>query len=313
VNGHDVKRHRGRSHSEASALVAAAMQRLLWLGNVEPRSKFVEFEGGRLHHLDAGAGPVVVLLQGAGGGAANWYRIIGPLSRERRVLALDLPGFGLSSSMEVRPPLGGVAARVVEGWLTALGVGEVDVVGTSFGGLIGLRLAQLYPGRVRRLALLDSAGLGRELPWAVRIAGFPLVWRLALRPTRTGTDRLFRWLLTSRRDDLAGHEQALVDYLWRSAAAGDVRGMARAIRLFGGPRGQREVLSDAELRELRLPVQVIWGELDRFLPVAHGLRAARHIPGARAEVLTGVGHSPNWEAPDALLDVLWPFLEKATA
>src|SRR5690606_40495544 len=112
-----------------------------------------------------------------GGGAATWYRIIGPLSRECRVLALDLPGFGLSGPAAPAVPLGGYVAGVVEEWLSRIGVERCTLVGTSFGGLAALRLAQRRPERVVRLALLDTVGLGRDLPALVRATCLPQIGR----------------------------------------------------------------------------------------------------------------------------------------
>ncbi|MBI4409667.1 MAG: alpha/beta fold hydrolase [Gemmatimonadetes bacterium] len=282
--------------------VAAAMRRLLALGGVEAKSRFAYVAGARLHYLEAGAGEPLVLLQGASGGAANWYRVLGPLAAHFRVLALDLPGFGLSDPLNVEAPLGAGGAEVVSAWLGAAAIERCALVGTSLGGLLALRLAQREPGRVRRLVLLDAVGLGRELPLLVRCAGLPGLGRLLLRPTRSGTAWLFRRLLTSDRSRLdAAHQAALIDYLWSSARAGDARGMARAVRRFADPGGQREVLTDAELEALRVPVLVVWGERDRFVPLAHALRAAARIPGAELRILAGVGHSPNWEAPEAFL------------
>jgi len=284
------------------------MERLLELGGVEAESREVEAAGTRLHYLAAGgAGPTVVLLQGASGGAANWYRIIGPLSRQCRVLALDLPGFGLSGPAAPAGPLGGYVAGVVEDWLSRIGVERCTLVGTSFGGLAALRLAQRRPDRVDRLVLLDSAGLGRDLPVLVRLACLPLVGPALLTPSRLGTRWLLDRVLTSR-PLTPEHAAALVDYLWWSARIGDVRVLAEAIAQFCDLGGQREVLDDEELAALRPPTLVLWGAEDRFLPAAHGARAAALIPRSVFVRIQGAGHSPNWEAPEELLAALLPFV-----
>lgn len=285
------------------------MERLLELGGVRAESRFVEVAGARLHYLESGSGPAVVLLQGAGGGAANWFLVMERLAERFRVLALDVPGFGLSEPIVPEAPLGAHMAGVVQGWLRAVGVERCDVVGTSFGGLVAARLAQRAPEMVRRLVLLDAAGLGRELPFLVRLAGTTLLGGWLLRPGRFGTAWTFRHLLTSDRREMSATVQAaLVDYLWCSAVAGDPVTLARAFRLFCDLSGQREVLGDAELRALGLPVLVAWGERDDFLPAAHGRRAAARMPAAALHLIPAVGHSPNWEAPESLCDILLPFL-----
>lgn len=284
------------------------MQRLLALGGVQAESRVVEAAGTRLHYLKAGSvGPTVVLLQGASGGAANWYRIIGPLSRRCRVLALDLPGFGFSGPATPVWPLGEYVAGVVDDWLSRVGVERCTVVGTSFGGLAALRLAQRRPERVERLVLLDAAGLGRDLPALVRLACLPLLGPALLKPSRVGTRWLLQRVLTSRPLP-AEHATALIDYLFWSARLGDTRVLAEAIAQFCDLGGQREVLGDGDLAGLRPPTLIIWGAEDRFLPAAHGMRAAALIPRSAFVRIRGAGHSPNWEAPEALMSALLPFV-----
>ena len=290
------------------------MTALLAAGDVAPASRVFEAAGRRLHYLETGDGPPVVLLHGAGGGGANWYRVIGPLSGAFRVLAPDLPGFGLSDPLPdapARDALGVEAARALHDWLVDVVRQPCDVIGTSFGGLAALRLAQANPGAVRRLILLDSVGLGRQLPAIVRAAALRGLGRLLLVPTRTGTDWLFRTLLVSDASNIPARErEALVDYLHASARI-SARTLGLAMRRFAGAFGQLEILADDELARLTLPTLVLWGERDRFLPPGHGERAARVMPDASFAVIPGAGHSPNWERPAEVADAMLRFLRAA--
>jgi pimeloyl-ACP methyl ester carboxylesterase len=283
--------------------VAEAMARLLAAGGSAARSVMTRVAGRRLHHVEEGSGSLpVVLLHGGTGGGANWFRLLGPLSLRYRVLAPDLPGFGLSDPDTPRAPLGELAAERLDEWLTTLDLRGVLVVGTSFGGLAALRLAQRSPARVNRLLLLDSAGLGRDLPSVVRLITLPGLTRLGVYPTRRGTAAIFRALLTSNRAELSELQiQALLDYLLASARAAGTAYLARTLRLFAGPAGQREVVTPAELAALPQPIRFVWGERDPFLPVAHAHAAARHCRDGSVVLVPGVGHSPNWERPGAVV------------
>src|SRR5690606_8268421 len=146
-----------------------------------------------------------------------------------------------------------------------VGVERCTVLGTSFGGLAALRLAQRRPERVERLVLLDAAGLGRDLPVLVKLTCVPLLGPALLRPSRAGTRWLLDRVLTSRRLPRE-HAAALADYLFWSARTGDVRVLVRAMAEFCDFGGQREVLSDDELAALRPPTLILWGAEDRFLP-----------------------------------------------
>lgn len=293
--------------------VKAAMSALLDVAGVAPRSRIDRIAGRDLHCLTIGQGPPLVLLHGAGGGAANWYRLLGPLSERFRVLAPDLPGFGLSERVSASgsASLGGDAALLLGKWLSEVVGTRVDLVGTSFGGLAALRLAQQRPDSVRRLILLDSVGLGRHLPFAVRAAAVHGAGRLLLSPSRFGTEWLFRHLLVAdARAFPRAEKAALLDYLTACAhtCAATLRG---AFARFAGPRGQREILTDDELRGLGQRTLVLWGERDRFLPVDHGRRAARLVPRSDFHAIPDAGHSPNWEKPSAVVEHILSFLEPA--
>lgn len=286
--------------------IESAMNRLLALGGASPRREFITCGGVRLHVLEQGTGPALLLLHGGGGGGANWYRVLPHLARDYRVIAPDLPGFGLSDDVEPRAPLGLQAAELIADLLDELDIPRVSVLGTSFGGLAALRLAQHFPRRVHRLLLLDSAGLGAGVPLRVRVAALPLVRRWALRSSGPGTRWLLRTLLTSTPLE-PDHEDALVRYLHAAGTAhADV--VPRALLAFLARNGQRERCTREELAAVRAPTLLVWGERDRFFPVAHARECVACFRDARLEVLPQVGHSPNWEAPLELIDRIRPFL-----
>ncbi|MFF8919233.1 alpha/beta fold hydrolase [Streptomyces sp. NPDC015032] len=98
-----------------------------------------------------------------------------------RLLAIDLPGFGQSRPLpDCRlASLAGHVEQVLDRLEAASGV---HVVGNSLGGAVAMQLTVRAPARVSSLTLLNCAGFGREVTWALRILGLPLLWRLLLRP-----------------------------------------------------------------------------------------------------------------------------------
>jgi pimeloyl-ACP methyl ester carboxylesterase len=307
------QRERGQAPAtvERRAAVRAAMHRLLASEGAEARSIMTTVDGAALHHLEAGAGPPVVLLHGGSGGGANWFRVLPQLSQRSRVLAPDLPGFGLSDGVVPRAPLGRTAAQTLLRWLDAVEVERAVVAGTSFGGLAALRLAQLAPTRVAGLFLLSSAGLGRELPPLVRLATVPGLATLGLHPTRRGGASVFRSLLTSDRSTLSAEQvAALLEYLHLSARQAGTRYLVRTLRMFASARGQREVLTAAEFAALPMPVSIAWGALDPFLPPEHGRVCAPHCR-AELTIIPDAGHSPNWERPAAVVHALQALIRRA--
>lgn len=286
--------------------VVEAMHQLLRLGGAAPAFRRVRCGRLRLHLLEQGAGEPLLLLHGGGGGGANWYRIMGRLAERHRVLAPDLPGFGLSDDVAPETPLGSQAARLLVALLDELSIPRVSVLGTSFGGLAALRMAQHFPGRVSRLVLLDSAGLGAGVPVAVRAAVLPLLGPLALRPSERGTRWLLRSLLTSSPLE-PPHEDALVRYLHAVAQAHRAAALP-ALRAFLGWRGQRERCTPADLGAVAAPTLLLWGSRDRFFSVEQARARLPEFPRAALSVIEGVGHSPNWEAPLAVVERVRRFL-----
>jgi pimeloyl-ACP methyl ester carboxylesterase len=302
--GRGAEKHRGRS-AFLDQQVDSAMWRLLELGGVRPASRRVTVDGVPLHYLELGAGPTVVLLHGAGGGAANWYRIMRPLAARYHIISIDLPGFGLSGSITPIRPLGVQVASLMARLLGQIAVRPDHIVGTSFGGLVAARMAQRIP--VSSVTLIDAAGMWPEASLGLRLVCNRLLQRIPLKQSRRGVQWLFRNVLISTRLE-PEHEAALVEYIYTSAVRTDQRLMAQAYALFAGLRGQTEVLAAGELQALAARVLVLWGEQDRFLPAPVARRAAALAAGVQLRIIPGAGHSPNWEAPDAVLKEILSFL-----
>ncbi len=122
----------------------------------------VDVRGIGTNYLEAGSGPPLLLVHGSGPGVtayANWRLNIGDLARHFRVLAPDMAGFGFSD----KPTAAGYSmARWVDqlvGFLDALGIERASLVGNSFGGGLGIRVAVEHPERLDRLVLMGSMGV----------------------------------------------------------------------------------------------------------------------------------------------------------
>jgi pimeloyl-ACP methyl ester carboxylesterase len=133
-----------------TALVGFAVARLL-----PPRGSFIHVAGERIHCLESGQGPPLLLIHGLCGQMGNFtHSLVDRLANDHRVIVFDRPGSG-HSSRAVQAD-GGIArqAALVAELIRALGVGPIDVVGHSLGGAIALALALNHPGSVRTLALV---------------------------------------------------------------------------------------------------------------------------------------------------------------
>lgn len=267
-----------------------------------PPSRFAEIEGMRVHYRDEGAGPPLVLVHGTSSSLHTWDGWVARLSAHRRIVRLDLPGFGLTGPAPDGDYRAERYARVVAALMDQLGVARADVAGNSLGGRVALTFALAHPERVRKLVLVDAAGLsGQQPPRLFRAARIPVVNRLFTVVTP-------RSLVAKNVTEVYGNpsriDAAIVDRYYDLARAEGNRG-ALVARL----NGPRDPDLDTRLGELRAPVLILWGERDRWIPLSFATRLQSSIPGAQLVSFPDAGHVPMEELPEATAREADRFLE----
>ena len=123
--------------------------------------KQIEIDGIPVNYVDVGSGEEepVVLVHGLGGQWQNWLENIPRLALDRRVVAMDLPGFGLTPEPEDEEISITGYGRCVNALCDELGLGKVELVGNSMGGYVAAEVAIQFPERVSRLVLVSAAGI----------------------------------------------------------------------------------------------------------------------------------------------------------
>lgn len=241
------------------------------------------------------ASPAIVLVHGMGHWTqAAWDALAPLLAADRRIVAFDLPGFGASDKPDAPYTLP-YFTKALAGVVEALDLESFALAGHSFGGLIAANYAAANPQRVRALALLDPAGFLRTPKIVLRVAGSrPVAW-------------LFRNLRPSRGFIESTLDQSVYDPSSLSRAIRDRAfelardpALTRAFaRIYSG--AMRELLHMRELhRRLgsrQSATLLVWGEQDRYVPIA-GLAEARLVyPHARVLSIDRCGHCPAVEYP----------------
>lgn len=267
-----------------------------------PPSSFVTLEGVRLHVRDTGPreGPPVLLLHGFGSSLHTWDAWAALLEADRRVIRLDLPGFGLTGADPTGDYSDLRAVALLDGMLDRLGVARADVVGSSMGGRIAWRFAAERPARVRRLVLMAPDGFASAGFTYDRPAGVPLLMRAL--PYTLPMPLLRGGVAPAYADVASLTESALERYRDMMIAPG----VRQAIL----DRMAAHVLVPPEpfLRRIAAPVLLLWGESDRMVPAAHAADYARELPDSRTVVLPGLGHVPMEEDPPRALAPVTAFL-----
>ena len=245
-----------------------------------------------VRYLVAGAGFPVVLVHGLGNSVVSWRSNIAPLSERFHVYAVDLPGHGLSAPYNGKYSLS-YGARFIGGFLDALNLKSAGIIGSSLGGMIALKTALDLPEKVKRLLLVGSAGLGREMAPFLRWLTIPILGQLMARPSRRTT----RLSLEKAVFDPSLITDDLVEEAYRyRAIPGASSTMLKILRIGADIHGQkdRSLLLD-QLDSLDTPTLILWGAQDSIFPVAHARRAHRRIPGSKLHIFQDCGHWPQME------------------
>jgi pimeloyl-ACP methyl ester carboxylesterase len=289
------------------------------------RSRWIDL-GGPVHYLDFGGpanGPVVVCVHGLAGAAVNWSAVAPLLATRCRVLALDLPGHGLTGSLGRGtdiPALRDVLHRFIE----AVPGSPVLLIGNSMGGMVSLLEAGAVPAAVAGLVLVDPVlPLAPALPdhfvtamlaaYAIPVLG-PLLMRQRRRlpPEQLVASVLSLCCADASRvpaDLVAQHVAVARQTLMSAGAEQEIAAAARSmITIFATPRGgaYRRAIGS-----LTCPVLLLHGTHDRLVPIAVARAAARTNPGWTLTEMAGTGHAPQLEAPASTANAIINWLSAA--
>ena len=265
---------------------------------VPAEGRFVDVPGARLHFIELGDGPPIVMVHGLMGQARNFaYALAERMARDHRVILVDRPGWGHSELAGPRP---GIAAQAeaIAALIAKLQLDRPLLVGHSFGGAVSLALALAHPERVRGLALIAPVTQPIEaLPAPFRALAVPA----ALRP-------LIAWTLAvpmGLKNGPKGAAQVFApdpvpaDFAVRGGGALAIRPKSFLAGAFDVSiaRGEIEKLVP-RYGEIRVPVAILFGRDDAVLDPAHnGERTAASIPGGSIDLIEG-GHMPLVCRPD---------------
>ena len=246
-------------------------------------SKEVLVFGQKIHYVEAGSGPTVILLHGLGGSTQGWQFNIGPLAEKFHVVVPDQIGFGKSDK-----PLVNYRIRTYVDFLDQfckeLKIERASLVGNSMGGWIAVTFTAVFPDRVDKLVLVDAAGYAPPKDFDTRTF-------YGLNPTtREGMKVLVAKVFYNKifQTD-AAIDQAMAARL----AAGDgftIKSITESII-----RGE-DYLDDL-VKTVKRPTLIVWGRQDGLVPLAEGERFNKDIAGSKLLVLDQSGHVPNIEKP----------------
>jgi pimeloyl-ACP methyl ester carboxylesterase len=288
------------------------------------RSDFVDIDGP-VHYLDFGGnerGPLIVCVHGLGGAAWNWSALAPLLTRDARVLAVDLGGHGYTGTRGRRTTVP-ANRRLLERFLREVAREPVVLVGNSMGGAISALQAAATPDLVHGLVLVDPA-LPRPLlaPIDARVAAsfamlaLPGVGEAALarRRRRVGAEQVVRETLALCCVDPS---RVPADVIAEGVRLAERRGQDRdaSTSFLLAARSLVKMLTrprrfNAALDSITAPVLLIHGDQDRLVPVRVARSVASAHPHWQLEIAENVGHVPQLEAAEWTADVVRAWLRE---
>lgn len=282
----------------AAAALAALGAAVLWMKSASdipraamearyatPPSRFVSLgEGTRVHYRDRGPrdAPLLILLHGFSCslfGFEAWSR---DLSRQYRVISLDLPGSGLTGAVAGGDYSQKAMSEFVRAFADKLGLARFALAGNSMGGVVAARFAETYPARVTALILIDAPGA----PTTTR-ARLHLAYYLANTPLLSD---IYLFLKPpGELNRMAGTRAAMLEHF----------------------RLPEDDFVWTHVRRIRTPVLILWGREDRTIPVASAAVWAGAIEGAKLAIVPGAGHTPMIEKSQQSAEIVRKFLSSA--
>ncbi len=278
--------------------------------------RYVDLADVRLHCVEVGSGPLVVLLHGFPDFWYSWRHQLPALAAAGfRAVAVDMRGYNLSDKPRgVRAYDTAVVARDVARLIGALGSGRAVVVGHDWGGAVAWLVAMRHPEVVERLVILNAPHPERFLRGLrtlrqLRKSWYMFFFQLPLLPeasVRAGNFALLRRMLRTdpvRSDaftesDIRRYVEALSRPGALTAAINYYRTLFR--------RDPRRALE--ELRPIEAPVLVIWGERDRYLGAELAQPSAAWVPDVRVAPLPDASHWVHLDRPDRVNALMLDFL-----
>jgi 4,5:9,10-diseco-3-hydroxy-5,9,17-trioxoandrosta-1(10),2-diene-4-oate hydrolase len=270
-------------------------------------SRVVEFNGMKIHYDEVGSGPALIFVHGGGPGSTGlntFSRNMAAFADRYRVIAIDLPCYGQSSKLKISEPLWGYYAKVLAGFIDALGLGKAHLAGNSMGGAASLKTALDFPEKVDRLVLMSPA-CGYSPFQTPPTDGVRLMVTFYL-PPGPSLERLRQFLNYLVYDPRSVPDEILNERLQQATDPQTAEFMP--LRL-GRNMPPIEDLWRERLDRLPHETLIIWGREDRMNPIDQGMILMRQIPKAQFLAMPQCGHWVQWDKAAAFNRTAAAFLE----
>ncbi|NNK85509.1 MAG: alpha/beta hydrolase, partial [Desulfobacterales bacterium] len=180
----------------------------------------------------------------------------------------------------------------------SLNIEKMNLLGNSQGGSIAMQFALDHPERVKKLILVDSAGLGT---WGISPGAMFKMAAANIFPSKRTVQNIVKYLV-HRKDNFPGDNG--IDYLIEVIRSPGgrlpfVNGKGKVVRPF----------SSHQLSRILNPALIIWGAKDRIIPIGHSKKGCERMPDARLKIIPDTGHTPFIDLPEEFRDIVLDFIK----
>lgn len=265
-------------------------------------SRFVLIDGNRVHYRDEGKGEVIILIHGTASSLHTWELWTETLSRDYRVIRMDLPGFGLtgpdhSGRYEVTNDV-----AFLKTFLNELNIDSAHFFGSSLGGRIAWQFALEHPHQVQTLGLMNALGYPQQRwPPPIEMAQWPVVDEVM---KQFSPRFMYEIGLKDVYHDASLVNDALIDrYYEMSRYPGNMAAFPSRVK------ARLDKDSD-QITQIQVPTLIMWGEKDIYFPAENAYRFHQDISDSDLVVYQSIGHLPMEETPERSAQDYLHFLEQ---
>ncbi len=252
-------------------------------------------------YVDEGAGEPVILIHGIPTWGYLWHKLIPVLSKQTRVLAPDLIGFGYSDKQDNFDRSIARQTEMIDAWMEKLGIQNANIVAHDIGGGVALRVATLFPHRVKRLCLMNSVSYDS---WAIEVMiqlGHPSAYYLASASTTVAT---LRQMLKQGFSETP--EEEILDGIFAPYLT-EV-GKLSLIRNAAALNTNLTTEITHLLHKIKAKTLILWGVDDKFQLLKFGKRLADDISNAKLIQIENARHFVMIDQPEAVARHVSTFL-----
>jgi len=271
------------------------------------KGKFVTVDGKKVHYVEAGNGPPIILIHGFLYHTVMWKKNIDALAGKFKVYAIDLWGWGYSERLKENEYSFERYGKQIVGFMDALNIKKATLAGQSMGGGISVYVAAHYPERVDRLILVDPAVIPYPMTTIGKIYQFPFIGEFM---NAIPGDALMKnniktiWFYDRKKVTEEYCKEVLQPFCIKGSYAGSMVILRNVLK---EPYVEKEANL---LAKMSIPTLIIHGREDKAIPLDRSKRLNDLWKGSKLVIFDKAGHSPHEEYPEKFNKLALEFLSE---